>query len=227
MDTSAASSRTTAKPADNERTATAHTNTAHTKIAHTHDVCFTTSARLSFMHLGNRGVTLTPESVGWTFGGKSDGAQFKNIVDVCVRRGPGAHRFIRICEITFADRFMLLVTDGNEFGIPTDAQRAAYRGFMHDLHARLIAHAAVRDGAPITFRAGFAAKTHRWLRIRVALWILVFVGVPLAGFLMTGDVKPFLLLIGALFVGVLLWRLVEKNAPSNYDPAKPPKELVG
>jgi hypothetical protein len=56
--------------------------------------------------------------------------------------------------------------------------------------------------------------------------MLVFIGAPLAGFLMTGDVKPFLLLIGALFVGVLLWRLVEKNAPLAYDPATPPRELV-
>jgi hypothetical protein len=30
---------------------------------------------------------------------------------------------------------------------------------------------------------------------------------------MTGEVKPFLLLIGALFVGALLWRLVPNNAP--------------
>jgi hypothetical protein len=44
---------------------------------------------------------------------------------------------------------------------------------------------------------------------------------------MTGEVKPFLLLIAALFVGVLLWRLVQNNAPLTYDPTKPPKELVG
>src|ERR1700754_3827352 len=140
MDTPAASPRTTAKHAAGEGDATART----------HHVCFTTSARRSFMHIPDRGVTLTPESVGWTFGSKADGALFKNIVDVCVRKGPGAHRFIRICEITFADRFVLLGTDGNELGMPTEAQRAAYRGFMHDLHARLVAHAPARDGPPIT-----------------------------------------------------------------------------
>ena len=178
------------------------------------------------MYTANRGVTLTPDGIAWTFDGKADGAPFKNIVDVCVQKGPGGHRFVRVCHITFADRFKLLVTDGNEFAIPTEAQRAAYRGFMHDLHARLVAHAAVRDGPPIAFRAGFAAKLHRWLKIRVTLWILVFVGAPLAGFLMTGDVKPFLLLIGALVVGVLLWRLVQNNAPLTYDPTKPPRELI-
>ena len=120
------------------------------------------------------------------------------------------------------------MTDGNEFAIPTEAQRAAYRGFMHDLHARLAAHdAAVRDGPPIAFTAGFAAKLHRWLKTRVTICILVFVGAPLAGFLMTGEVKPFLLLIAALFVGTLFWRLVQTNAPRTYDPANSPKELVG
>jgi hypothetical protein len=191
----------------------------------THDVRFTTSARQSLMYTANRGVTLTPDAIAWTFDGRRDSAPFKNIVDVCVQKGPGGYRFVRVCHITFADRFKLLVTDGNEFAIPTEAQRAAYRGFMHDLHARLSAHAAVRDGPPIAFRAGFAPKLHRWLTIRVTLWVLVFVGAPLA-FLMTGDVKPFLLLIGALFVGVLLWRLVQKNAPLTYDPTKPPRELI-
>jgi hypothetical protein len=120
MDTSAT------EPAIDERTT----------AARTHDICFTTSARQSFMHIANRGVTLTPDAIAWAFDGKPDGAPFKNIVDVCVKKGPGAHRFIRICEIAFADHFKLLVTDGNEFGIPTEARRAAYRGFMHDLHAR-------------------------------------------------------------------------------------------
>jgi hypothetical protein len=197
-----------------------------TAEARTHDVRFTTSARQSLMYTTNRGVTLTPDAIAWTFDGRPDGAPFNNIGDVCVQKGPGGHRFVRVCHITFADRFELLVTDGNELAIPTEAQRAAYRGFMRDLHARLAAHAAVRDGPPIAFRAGFAPKLHRWLKIRVTLWILVFVGVPLAGFLMTGEVKPFLVLIGALFVGALYWRLVQSNAPLTYDPTKPPGELI-
>ena len=194
--------------------------------ARKHDVRFTTSMRESFMHTANRGVTLAPEHIAWTFDGKPDSAPFKNIVEVCVQKGPGAHRFIRICQITFADRFKLLVTDGNEFAIPTEAQRTAYRGFMHDLHARLAAHAAVRDGPPIAFTAGFAAKVHRWLKVRIALWVLVFVGAPLAVFLTTGEVEPFLLLIGTLVVGTLYWRLVQSNAPRTYDPARPPKDLA-
>jgi hypothetical protein len=217
MDTSTASDHT----ATDERTA--NKNLAD---ARKHDVRFTTSARQSLMYTANRGVTLTPDAITWTFDGKPDGAPFKNIVDVCVQKGPGGLRFVRVCHITFADRFKLLVTDGNEFAIPTEAQRAAYRGFMHDLHARLVTHAAGRDGPPIAFRAGFAAKLHRWLKIRVTLSILVFVGAPLAGFLMTGDVKPFLLLVGALVVGALFWRMVQSNAPLTYDPRKPPRELI-
>jgi hypothetical protein len=45
---------------------------------------------------------------------------------------------------------------------------------------------------------------------------------------LTGETKPFLLLIGALFVGVLLFcRLVQNNTPLTYHPARPPKALVG
>jgi hypothetical protein len=191
-----------------------------------HDVCFTTSAQMSFMHTGHRGVTVGPDSIAWTFKGKADGVPFKNIVEVCLQTAPGAHRLLRICQITLADGYKLLVTNGNAFGVPTEAQRAAYRGFMHDLHARLAAHAAVREGPPIEFKAGFTARLHFWLMLRVALWALVFVGAPLAGFLMTGDTKPILLFVAAAFVGALLWRMVHSNAPRSYDPAKLPKDLV-
>jgi hypothetical protein len=209
-----------------EQTATIDASDERATGTRKHDVCFTTSARLSFVHLADRGVTLAPDRIAWTLDSKPDAAPFKNIVEVCVQRGPGAHRLLRICQITFADRYMLLVTDGNEFGVPTEAQRAAYRGFMHDLHARLVAHAAVRAGAPIAFKAGFAAKHHLWMTVRIALWTLVFVGAPLAAFLMTGETKPFLLLVGAGVLGALFWRLVVQNAPRTYDPARPPKDLV-
>jgi hypothetical protein len=191
-----------------------------------HDVCFTTSARQSLMHAGNRGVTLASDGISWTFDGKGDGAPFRNIIEVCLQTAPGAHRQLRICQITFADRYRLLVTNGNAFGVPTQAQRDAYRGFMHDLRARLGAHAAVREGPPIEFKAGFAARLYFWLMVRIALWALLFVGAPLAVFLMTGETKPFLLLVGALFVGALLWRMVHSNAPRSYDPSNLPKDLV-
>ncbi|MBX9775806.1 MAG: hypothetical protein K2Y71_15610 [Xanthobacteraceae bacterium] len=192
----------------------------------THDVHFTTSARESLVHAANRGVTVADDHIAWTFDGKGDAAPFKNIVEVCQQTGAGAHRFLRICQITFADRYKLMITNGNEFAVPTEAQRVAYRGFMHDLHARLAAHAAVRDRPPIEFKAGFTAEVHRRLAIRVALWILVFAGAPLALFLMTGETKPFLILLGALVVGTIFWRLTHANAPRSYDPARLPKELV-
>lgn len=193
----------------------------------THDVHFTTSARPSFMHTANRGVTIAgDDQIAWTFDGKPDAAPFRNIVEVCLQTAPGGHRLVRICQITFADGYKLLVSNGNAFALPTEAQRAAYRGFIRDLHARLAAHAAVRDRPPIVFKAGFAAKLYTWLMVRVALWGLVFVGAPLAVFLMTGETRPLLLLVGALLVGALLWRMVHSNAPRNYDPTMLPEDLV-
>ena len=64
------------------------------------------------MHTANRGVTLRPDHIAWTFDGKADSAPFKNIVEVCLQTAPGGHRFVRICQITFADRYKLLVTNG-------------------------------------------------------------------------------------------------------------------
>jgi hypothetical protein len=192
----------------------------------THDVHFTTSARESLMHAANRGVTVAGDHIAWTFDGKGDAAPFKNIVEICLQTAPGGRRLVRICQITFADRFKLMVTNGNAFAIPTEAQRAAYRGFMYDLHGRLAAHAAVREGPPIEFKSGFKAKLYFWLMVRVVFWVLIFVGAPLAVFLMTGETKPFLLLIAAGFFGVFLWRMVHSNAPRTYDPAKLPRELV-
>jgi hypothetical protein len=203
-----------------------HTADAPATATRTHDVYFTTSARQSFMHTANRGVTLAADHIAWTFDGKRDGAPFKNIGEICLQTAPGGHRLVRICQITFADGFKLLVSNGNAFALPTEAQRAAYRGFMHDLHTRLAAHAAVRDRPPIAFKAGFAARLYRWLMVRIVLWALVFVGAPLALFLMTGETRPFLLLLGALFVGALLWRTVHSNAPRTYDPATLPEDLV-
>ena len=77
-----------------EHTAKEHTSDERAADARKHDVRFTTSARQSFMYTANRGVMLTPDGIAWTFDGKPDGAPFKNIVEVCVQKGPGAHRFV-------------------------------------------------------------------------------------------------------------------------------------
>ena len=179
------------------------------------------------MYTTNRGVRIAADHLAWTFNGKADAAPFKNIVEVGLQTGPGSHRFLRICQITFADGYTLMVTNGNELAVPTETQRAAYRDFMLDLHDRLAAHAAVRERPQIEFKAGFTAKLHGRLTLRVALWTLIYVGAPLAAFLLTGDVMPFLLLLGALVVGTIFWRLTHANAPRTYDPTKLPKDLIG
>jgi hypothetical protein len=172
-------------------------------------------------------VTLTAEQIGWTFGGKADGAPFKNIIGMQLQSGGSWQAPINLCHIVFADRYKLVVTNGNEFGLVNDIQRTRYRDFVHDLHARLVAHAPTRTGAPIAFTAGYPAGRYSVLVLLAVLMGLITIGVPLVGLLITGEVRPFMLLIVGVFFIWPLKTMMENNAPRSYDPAKLPNELVG
>jgi hypothetical protein len=208
-------------------TVDAAANDRTTSAERTHEVYFTTSAGRFYIHNPNRGVTLTADQITWTFRHKADGAPFKNIVAVQLQSGGSWHAPINLCHITFADRYKLIVSNGNEFGLANDSQRTCYRDFVHDLHARLAAHAPARAGAPIAFTAGYPAGRYPLLVLLAIVMVLITIGVPLVGLLITGEMRPFMLLIvGAFFIWPLK-TMMENNAPRNYDPTKLPKELVG
>src|SRR5262245_28419172 len=152
--------------------ATEHTNERR------HRVYFTTSARRFYIKHPNHGVTLRTDEIVWTFAGKPDGAPFTNITEVHLQSGGAWQTPINLCQITFADRYKLIVTNGNEYGIPNDEQRAHYRDFVHDLLARLAARAPSRSGAP-AFNAGYPASRYLFLLVLAAILGLIFIGVPL------------------------------------------------
>jgi hypothetical protein len=195
--------------------------------ARTHDVFFTTSERRWFFYNAYRGVTLASDHIGWTFSNKDDSAWYNSIVEVRLQTGGSWIRPIGICEITLADSYRLLVTNGNALGTPTETQRAAYRDFVYDLHARLVAHAATRERPPIAFNGGYTRARYRSVITGAVCLGLMLVGIPLAGLVFTGEVKPFLLLCAGLFFVWPLALMVQKNAPLTYDPRKPPKALIG
>jgi hypothetical protein len=193
----------------------------------TYDVFFTTSAGRFYLRNPNRGVTLTADGLAWTFAGKADGAPFKNIATVNLQSGGSWHAPLNLCEVIFADRYKLIVTNGDALGFKSAEQSARYRDFVHDLHARLAAHAATRTGPPIAFTAGYPAGRYALLMVLAVAMGLITIGVPLVALLFTGEVRPFMLLIvGAFFIWPLK-RMMANNAPRAYDPAKLPKELVG
>lgn len=205
--------------------ATAHAPTIG--LERTHDVFFTTSAGRFYIRNPNHGVTLTADGLAWTFSGKADGAPFKNIAKVNLQSGGSWHAPLNLCEITFADRYKLIVTNGDVHGVKNAEQNARYCDFVHDLHARLAAHATARTGPPISFTAGYPAGRYPLLMVLAAVMGLITIGVPLVALLITGEVRPFMLLIaGAFFIWPLM-RMMQENAPRAYDPAKLPREIVG
>jgi len=131
-----------------------------------------------------------------------------------------------MCEISFADGYKLTVTDANQFGVASDAQRAPYRDFVRDLHARLAAHAGARSGARIAFTAGYPPARFRVLMVCTVLLGLISVGVPIAVLLLAGDPSPLVLLIVGMAFMFPLLLMMTKNAPRTYEAAEPPDELV-
>lgn len=192
----------------------------------THDVYLTTSAGRFYISNPNRGVTLYPDQIVWTFDGKIDGAPFKNIVEVHLQSGGNWQAPLNLCQIAFADRYKLIVTNGNELGIPNDEQRARYRDFVRDLHTRLAAHAAARSGPPIAFSAGYPSGRYLFLLVLTVIMALMFIGLPLVLLLLTGEIRPLMLLIvGAGFIWPLK-QMMRENIPRSYDPARLPDDLM-
>jgi hypothetical protein len=172
-------------------------------------------------------VTLASDHIAWTFSNKDDSAWYKSIVAVRLQTGGSWVKHIGICEITFADGYRLLATNADASGTPADVQRAAYRDFVYDLHAQLVAHAATRERPPIAFHGGLTPARYWTVFTGAIVSGLILVVLPLGFLLFTGEIKPlFVLCAGLAFV----WPLavtVQKNAPLTYDPRKPPNALIG
>jgi hypothetical protein len=196
-------------------------------VERTYDVYFTTGERKFYFHNSNYGLTLGADSLAWTFNGKHDGAPFENIVELHLQWGGSWQNPVHLAEIIFADRYKLIVVNGNGFGLPDDRQRSIYRDFVRDLLSRLAAHASSRSGAPIAFTGGYREGVYHLMIACAAFMILICIGVPFVALLLTGDVRPFLLLLfGALFIWKLV-PMVTNNAPQRYDPRSPPDKLLG
>ena len=187
-----------------------------------HDLYFRRGNAGFYFRNDNHGVTLTADRINWTFNGQADGAPFTNIRAVHLQSAGDMRDAMRICRITFADGYTLVVTDANGHGI-TDAERKpAYRDFVHEFHARL----AALPQASISFSAGYQGFRYPLaIACGVLLGLICVVG-PIAGLIITREIGPLM----TLFAGVgLYWPLVrsiEKNAPRSYDPRHPPVELL-
>jgi hypothetical protein len=187
-----------------------------------HDLYLQTGNTGFYLHNGNRGVSLSGGRIAWFAEGAHDGAALDRIVSVHLQSGGDWRHALRQCRIRFADGFFLMITDGNDRGLPDPAQAPIYRGFVRDLHARLAA--AGLDS--IRFTAGYTGGRYHLLMACTILLGLIGVGLPLLIVLAKGEIRA---LAAALGGGVLCWRLVimmEANAPRDYRPEALPHDLL-
>ena len=197
-----------------------------TRRAHVRCLLHHVGERRSCCYTANRGVTLAPDAIAWTFDGKADSAPFKNIVEVWCRRARAARlNPSGICAITFADRYRAA---GDQRQRVRNPDRCAAGGLPR-LHARPAcaprAHAAVRERPPIAFRAGLlAAKLDRAEGPRrIVGWSSSASRWP--RFLMTGEDKA---VPAADWRRLVLRRAAsggrsKSNAPLTYDPGNRPR----
>ena len=124
------------------------------------------------------------------------------------------------CDIGFKDGRVLRVSDANASGLPDEAQRALYRDFLRDLHARL-------GGHRVSFTAGYSQQRYLVVLVASILLGLIIVAVPLVLVLITGETRALLLLFAGALLALPLARMVKANAPRPYTPDDLPEELMG
>ena len=190
--------------------------------ARTHDVNFRTSAQGFYVRNDNGGLTLHDDNIVWSVDGKPDGAPYKNIAAIELRSG-GWGGVPYQCRIRFKDGLMLLVVNTDANGRPDDGAAARYRSFVHDLHDRL----AARSDVSTYYSAGLPEGGHMLMLICTALLGLIFVVGPIIGFIITRDLRSFLLMIFAPLFYWPLTTMVRKNAPQSYTPDRVPNDVLG
>ena len=189
---------------------------------HSYDLSIRASRSIVFFVNRNRGVTLTADRIAWTYAGDDDAALFSSIRSVHLQSSGSWQAPLAACRIRFADRYELEVTDADSLGFPDPERRQPWRDFVHDLHARLAASGSTK----IKYTAGF--QGHRYLVVIGLATLLGILGValPLAAMMALGSLAP----LPALLAGTaLLWplyRMIEKNAPTSYDPRHLPEDLL-
>ncbi|WP_424629417.1 hypothetical protein [Bradyrhizobium sp. SYSU BS000235] len=166
----------------------------------------------------NRGVTLTDERIAWMLDGQSDSAPFKNVASVHLESGGGLNK----CLIKFADGYQLFISDSNARGLADETQAPIYRAFVHDFHARLVAAGATS----IRFTAGYMGARYHVVLVCILLLCLLCVVGSLVMLFVTGYFQVlFAAMAGAGLCWPLVW-LIGKNGPRDYDPTRPPEELL-
>ena len=191
--------------------------------AREYNLAFGTSSRTYMFRNPNRGISLTGERISWVLEGKPDSAPYTNIASVHLQSGGDWRNAVSQCAITFADRYVLTVTNSKEAGAADEESSRIYRNFVHDLHAHLLASKTKRN---VRYLAGYQGA--RYIIILLCTMILGGMFVVLPFFLLFRFRS--LEILFTLFAGIgLTWplvRMVTNNMPREYAPTSLPEELL-
>lgn len=170
----------------------------------------------------NRGVTLADDRIAWSYGGKPDAALFSSIRSVHLQTAGSWESPVAICRITFADRYELIVTDANVTGYPDPERQQPWHDFVHDFHARM----AASGNTSVRYTAGL--QGHRYpVVIGAAIFLgVLFVIVPFFAMLWLQSPAPATAMLAGAALIWPLFKMIQKNAPTTYDPAHLPKDLL-
>jgi hypothetical protein len=185
-----------------------------------YEVCFFRNRRV-LLHWLDRDITLGPEGIGFAIDGATSEERLSAIVAVHLKT-TGAKSNVESCTITFADGSTLTALNCNAGGYRDTAFAAAYRDFVHDLHARLAAQAA---GA-IRFTEGWSLVRCQAMMALAFATALVSAGLGLWTFYCLGDLKGLGLALLGSYGAWRFYRVTLNNLPRDYTPDRLPEFLL-
>jgi hypothetical protein len=186
-----------------------------------YDLCIKVAGRRLFWRNANHGITLGNDTMAWTMDGVAMQMEYANIV--AVRLNSAGQKIIADrCTIDFTDGSGLLIVNTDPGGYRDSELATCYREFVRDLHTRL--------GSGHYPQIRFIAGVPRWrylLMLGSAIAAApMFAVAGLGGYLFYHlSNGPLLFVLGEYFC----WRLGRRalaNAPRDYEPDRPPEELL-
>ena len=187
-------------------------------------LCYREGVVRVFLRMDDRPIVLDENGLQWSAPDSPlQRARFEDIVRIRLVVGSdGDGDSIGSCIIHFKNGRMLTVLSGNNWGVFDLKKAELYRQFVQDLHRRLRA----ADSSRIEFVAG---QTEGWRGLSQAAMIvsaLFFLVLPLGLFVVTGEPRCLLLMLGGVAFVAPFFAQFKANTPRHYSPGNIPAELL-
>lgn len=175
-----------------------------------------------FLHNPNHDITVSDAGLAWTNYGQPRSVPFADIAAIHMSCGAIGQQILDQCNINFSDGSAITLANWNDKGLPDEKQLPIYRDCVDDLHARL----ATRGQSAVRFTAGFPRWRYNVLLGAAICAALLWLGALMAVLFFAPSLQGAGVLVGGLFVGIPIVKVLRKNAPRYYTPDNPPAELL-